>query len=134
MEPIGIGDPLSFTSTIIMKLRIDGYSFGRMTVGGREFTSDLILHPDGRIQDNWWRAQGHNILPVDITTVLDAVPEKLVIGTGASGMMRVSESVAELCKNRGIEVEVCPTAAAVTRFNEAKEAGTVIAGCFHLTC
>ncbi len=117
-----------------MKLRIDGYSFGRMTVGGMEFTSDLILHPDGHVQDNWWRAQGHSLLPDDITTVLDAAPEKLVIGTGASGMMRVSESVLELCKNRGIEVEVCRTAAAVTRFNEAAEAGTVVAACFHLTC
>ncbi len=118
----------------MMKLRIDGYSFGRMTVGGREFMSDLILYPDGRIQDNWWRAQSHILLPGDITTVLDATPEKLVIGTGASGMMRVSESMVELCKNRGIEVEVCRTAAAVMRFNEAAEASTVVAACFHLTC
>ena len=117
-----------------MKLRIDGYSFGRMTVGGRDFTSDLILHPDGRIQDNWWRQQGHNLLPDDITTVLDAAPKKLIIGTGASGMMRVSESVVELCKNRGIEVEVCRTAVAVTKFNEATEASIVVAACFHLTC
>ncbi len=81
-----------------MKLRIDGYSFGWIAVGGREFTSDLILHPDGRIQDNWRRAQGHTLLPDDITTLLDAAPDKLVIGTGTSGMMRVSESVVELCK------------------------------------
>lgn len=117
-----------------MKLRIDGYSFGRMTIGGREFTSDLILYPDGRVQDNWWRAQGHSLLPDDITTVLDATPEKLVIGTGASGMMKVSDGVVELCKNRGIEVEVCRTAAAVTRVNDAMEAGSVVAACFHLAC
>lgn len=119
---------------MMMKLRIDGYSFGRMTVGGREFTSDLILHPDGRIQDHWRRDQGHNLLSDDISTVLNAAPEKLIIGTGASGMMRVTESVVELCKNRGIEVEICRTAKAVTRFNEATEAGTVVAACFHLTC
>ncbi len=118
----------------MMKLIIDGYSFGRMTIGGREFTSDLILHPDGHIQDNWLRAQGHSLLPGDITTVLDAAPEKLVIGTGASGMMRVSDIVVELCRDRGIEVEVCRTAVAIKRFNEAAEAGTVVAACFHLTC
>ncbi len=66
--------------------------------------------------------------------MLDAVPEKLVIGTGTSGMMRVSEGVVELCKNRGIKVEVYRTATAVTRFNEAAESGTVVAACFHLTC
>jgi hypothetical protein len=118
----------------MMKLRIDGYSFGRMTVGGREFTTDLILHPDGRIQDNWRREQGHSLLPGDIASVLDAAPGKLVIGTGASGLMSVSESVMELCKKRGIEVEACRTAEAVTRYNEAAEAGTTVAACFHLTC
>jgi hypothetical protein len=117
-----------------MKLRIDEYSFGRMIIGGKDFASDLILYPDGHIQDNWWRTESHNLLPADVTTLLDAGPEKLVIGTGASGMMRVSESVVELCKDRGIEVEVCRTAVAVTKFNEAAEAGTVVAACFHLAC
>lgn len=117
-----------------MKLIIDGYSFGRMTVGGQVFKADLIIHQDGRIQDNWWRTSGHRLLPGDIATVLDAAPEKLIFGTGASGLMSISESVLEQCKNRGIEVEAHRTATAVTRFNELTEAGTVVAACFHLTC
>lgn len=117
-----------------MKLRIERYSFGSMTIGGREFTSDLILYPDGRIQDNWFRAQGHSLCPDDIATILDAAPEKLIIGSGASGMMRVPESVLELCRSRGIEVEESRTALAMTKFNEASEAGKVVAACFHLTC
>jgi len=119
---------------MIIKLRIDEYSFGRMTIGGKEFTSDLILYPDGHIQDNWWRTQGHNLLPDDIITLLDATPEKLVIGTGVNGMMGVSESVLELCKNRRVEVEVCRTAEAIIKYNEAAESGTVVAACFHLAC
>lgn len=117
-----------------MKLKINGYLFGKMTVGGRAFTSDLIIHPDGRIQDNWRRSQGHNLLLDDIITVLDTVPDKLVIGTGASGMMNVSGQVLELCKNHDIEVDVYNTAEAVERFNEAVEANLVVAACFHLTC
>jgi len=105
-----------------------------MLVGEREFTSDLIPHSDGRIQDHWRRYKGHNLFPDDITTVFDVIPEKLVIGTGVNGMMKVSMRVLELCKTHGIEVQVCHTAVAVTRFNEAVEAGTVVAGCFHLTC
>jgi hypothetical protein len=118
----------------IMKLRIDDYSFGKMVVGGKEFGSDLILHPDGRIQNNWRRSQGHNLLMEDIATVLDGVPDKLVIGTGANGMMKVSEGAMKLCKNRGIEIEVYRTTDAVTRFNKAVEAGITVAACFHLTC
>ncbi len=121
-------------TAIMMKLKINGYSFGTMLVGEREFLSDLIIHSDGRIQDNWRRSKGHSLLPDEITTVLDVPPKKLVIGTGANGMMKVSERVLELCNSRGIEVEVCPTAKAVRGFNKAVEAGIVVAGCFHLTC
>jgi len=117
-----------------MKLRIEKYSFGRMALGGREFRSDLIIHSDGRIQDNWWRAQGHNLHPDDITTVLEAGPEKLIIGTGASGLMSVSKSLLELCEERGIKVTASPTAEAAKSFNDIVEAGTSVAACFHLTC
>jgi hypothetical protein len=119
---------------MIMKLRIDKYSFGIMTVAGREFKSDLIIHPDGHIQDNWWRAQGHNLIPEDITTVLNAAPAKLLVGTGANGLMSVSESVIQLCEQRGIDVKICRTGEAMTRFNDAVEAGIAVAACFHLTC
>ena len=118
----------------MMKFKINGYSFGRMIVGEREFTSDLILHSDGHIQDNWRRYKGHDLLPDDITTVFDVPFEKLIIGTGANGMMKVSDSLVGLCKNHGIEVDICPTAKAVIRYNEAVETGTVVVGCFHLTC
>ncbi|MBW2367582.1 MAG: hypothetical protein JRH15_06835 [Deltaproteobacteria bacterium] len=117
-----------------MKLGIDQYSFGRMIVSGRAFTSDLILYPDGRIQDNWWREQGHRLVPADIAAVLDAAPRRLVIGTGASGLMTVSERVMALCRERGVEVDVSPTATAATQFNKATAAGISVAACFHLTC
>ncbi len=117
-----------------MKLKINNYSFGRMVVGGREFTSDIIIHPDGHIQNNWRRSQGHNLLIEDITIVLDVAPDKLIIGTGARNMMRVSENVLKVCKDREIEVAVCHTAEAVTVFNDAMEESTIVAACFHLTC
>jgi hypothetical protein len=117
-----------------MKLRIEDYSFGRMIIDGREFRADLIIHPDGHIQGNWWRAQGHNLVPADIAPVLAAAPEKLIIGTGASGVMRVSASVLVQCEERGIQVDAGRTAQAVERFNKEAAAGTIVAGCFHLTC
>ena len=105
-----------------------------MTISGKEFRSDLIIHPDGRIQDSWWRAQGHNLAPDDIRDVLDTAPEKLIIGTGASGLMSVSRNMMEWCEKHGVEVEVSRTAESVTRFNETAKTGTSIAACFHLTC
>ena len=117
-----------------MKFKIEKYSFGKMIIGENVFTSDLIIHSDGHIQDNWWRVQGHRLQLDDITTALDSVPKKLIIGTGAIGLMRVSENVLNLCKKQKIEVVVCRTAMAVKRYNEATEAGIAVAACFHLTC
>lgn len=114
--------------------KIDGYAFGRMTIKGREYTSDLIIHADGRIQDSWWRAEGHCLVPDDIAAVLDSAPAKLVIGTGADGLMQVSAGVLEACRKRGIAIEAWRTAEAVRQYNRAAEEGGNVAACFHLTC
>ena len=35
-------------------LHIDEYSFGRISVSGKNYSADLIIFPD-HIQENWWR-------------------------------------------------------------------------------
>jgi len=117
-----------------MILEIKYYSFGRMIIGTKEYTSDLILDMEGHIQDNWWRKQGHYLSPEDIAAVLESAPKKIVIGTGANGRMAVSDQVIQVCQKKGIELEILPTAEAVTHFNCAVQAGIPVAGCFHLTC
>ena len=117
-----------------IELKIDSCSFGKMTIGGKEFTSDLIIYKNGRIKDNWWRGQGHHLLPEDITTILDAGPELLVIGTGAMGLMKVSEALLNMCESHGIDVKVSRTPSAVKQFNNAKKEGKIVSACFHLTC
>ncbi|MGM0403031.1 MAG: Mth938-like domain-containing protein [Thermodesulfobacteriota bacterium] len=117
-----------------MERKIDHYTFGRMTIDGREYASDIIIHADGRIQDSWWRKNGHDLLPEDIQSVLDDAPRRLIIGTGANGNMSVSSGVRDQCRKRGIKVEALPTASAVERYNEAAKNGETFAACFHLTC
>jgi hypothetical protein len=117
-----------------MKPVIDHYSFGRMTVNGRNYHSDLIIHADGRIQDKWRRRRGHDLIPEDIGPLLDAAPRRLIIGTGHDGRMSVAARVVNLCKERGITIEALLTADAVRQFNEAVENEMSVAACFHLTC
>ncbi len=105
-----------------------------MVIGKKTFNSDLIILQDGTIKENWWRSHGHSLLPADITTLIDTAPEKLIIGTGANGLMNVSESVSNLCKKCGTKVEAYRTAEAVARFNQEADERTTIAACFHLTC
>src|SRR5262245_49548783 len=67
--------------------RIEHYEFGRIVVAGQEEQRDLIILPD-RVVRNWWRREGHALVLEDLDDVLDDLPERLVIGTGAYGRMR----------------------------------------------
>ena len=111
--------------------RIDQYEFGRIVVDGRQETRDLIILPD-RVVRNWWRQDGHALALDDLVEVLDELPLRLVVGTGASGRMRPDPKAIRQLQERGVTVEALPTGQAVRRFAELDPAGTAAA--LHLTC
>jgi hypothetical protein len=110
------------------------YSFGKLVVGGESLTADLVIHPDGTVERNWWRGEGHNVVPEDLTQLLAAGPDTLVIGTGANGLMSVSEALLKKCQAKGIEVRAMPTAEAVEVYNRIQRTDARVGACFHLTC
>jgi hypothetical protein len=111
--------------------RIEGYSFGRVVVDGHEETADVIVLPD-RVVRNWWRLDGHSLVLEDLDDVLEELPERLLIGTGADGRLHPDPVTLELLRERGIEVEALPTDEAVRRYGELNPAATAAA--LHLTC
>jgi hypothetical protein len=111
--------------------RIESYSFGRVTVDGREETADVIVLPE-RIVRNWRRRDGHSLVPEDLDEVLEELPGRLVIGTGANGRLHPDPVTLELLRRRGIQVESLPTDEAVRRFQGLDPAATAAA--LHLTC
>jgi len=104
-----------------------------MVIDGRRYSSDLIIYPDGRVEDNWWRASGHDLVAADMTELIEAGPARIIVGTGASGIMRLSEDVRAVLENEGIAFEAMPTGEAVAAYNRVSAGGNVGA-CFHLTC
>ena len=111
--------------------RIDGYQFGRVLVDGHEETRDVIVLPH-RVVRNWWRKDGHSLVIEDLEAVLDELPERLVVGTGASGQMRPEAEALDLLRQRGIDVDIKKTDEAVRLFAELDPATTAAA--LHLTC
>jgi hypothetical protein len=111
--------------------RIDQYEFGRIVVDGRAETRDLIILP-GRVVRDWWRRDGHALVIDDLREVLDELPARLVVGTGADGRMRPHPDAIRELQDRGVTVESLPTAEAVRRFGELDPASTAAA--LHLTC
>jgi hypothetical protein len=113
-------------------MKIDSYSFGRIVISGKAYTSDVIIYPD-RVDGSWRRKEGHLLQLADLKEALQAKPEVLVIGTGAAGVMRVPREIVDRIAGQGIEVKVERTSRAVEVYNELAGAKTVIAA-LHLTC
>ena len=111
--------------------RLEDYSFGRLTVNGREHTRDLIVLPD-RVVTDWWRREGHSLAMEDLDEVVDELPARLVLGVGAYGRLRPDAAVIAELERRGVQVECLPTDAAVRRYGELDERRTAAA--LHLTC
>ena len=113
-------------------MKIEHYSFGRITIDGKTYTSDVIIYP-GRVDSSWWRKEGHYLQVVDLTDVINAKPEVLIIGTGYSGVMVVPKETISHLESKGIEVHVARSEKAVEMFNKLQKEKLVIAA-LHLTC
>jgi hypothetical protein len=114
-------------------MHIDSYSFGKMVIDGVEHRNDLFIY-GGVVFGDWWRKEGHNLRVEDIEEVVLYKPEVIVIGRGASGVMRVSKEAVKYIESNGIELSMGKTGAAVEMFNKAIADGVNAAGAFHLTC
>ncbi|MBI5598359.1 MAG: Mth938-like domain-containing protein [Deltaproteobacteria bacterium] len=111
---------------------ITSYTFGRIEVDGRVYTSDIILLPSG-VMEGWWRKEGHALCLDDIKPVIDAKVEVLVVGRGESGMMRIRPEVEKALSGLGIELISGKTAEACKTFNDVS-ANRKAAAALHLTC
>lgn len=114
---------------------IEGYRFGEVVVEGRRYTSDLIITPQG-VRPNWWRKAGHELCVQDIRDYLSGEIETLIVGTGASGMVRVLPETEEFLKSKGIELVAQPTGEACQTFNRMCASGQQekVVAALHLTC
>lgn len=111
--------------------RLEGYSFGRVTVDGSEQTRDLIVLPGG-VVTGWWRREGHSLALEDLEDVLESLPERLILGVGAYGRLHPDPKVIAELERRGTAVECLRTDEAVRRYGELDERRTAAA--LHLTC
>lgn len=111
---------------------IDDYHFGSITINGKTFTSDIILHGDSLINDSWWRKEGHSMSIEDLKELPDQF-EVLVIGSGASGCCEVPDETVAHFKEKG-DVIVRMTEEATKKYNQLLAEDKDVIGAFHLTC
>lgn len=113
---------------------VEDYAFGRITIDGHAYSKDVLVLPGRGVHSPWWRREGHNLAPEDLTDVLADPPETLVIGTGHNGNMAVPEQTLAALRDCGVEPWVGRTGEAVAELNRLQERSSRIAAALHLTC
>lgn len=114
-------------------MKIDSFSFGQITIDGRSYTSDVIVFHD-RVNAAWWRKEEHRLEPLDVTTILHAQPDVLIIGTGYAGVLTVPKPVIAHIESQDIEVIVDKTPKAIELFNEMQAGKKYVIAALHITC
>ena len=112
---------------------IESFSFGRMVVNGKAYNNDLIIFPDGRVQDSWWRKSGHRMTVADIAVLVTEIPDVIVAGTGVYGYMKPDKAVSQVLKEKDIRFVTEPTGQAWQTYNTLAD-GARVGACFHVGC
>jgi hypothetical protein len=114
------------------EIMIDSYSFGKIMIDGKMFTSDVIIFPD-RVDDSWWRKNGHLLQKEDLTEIIKHDLEVLIVGTGDNGLMKVTDETRRFLESRGIELISEETRKACDTYNNLLGRKRIIAA-LNLTC
>jgi hypothetical protein len=112
--------------------RIEDYRFGRIVVDAQVYTKDLIILPN-RVVGDWWRQEGHKLLPEDLEPVLAAHPDLLIVGQGVFGRLRVAAETRRTLEEAGIQFVAQSTKQACETYNRPSPQQRVAAA-LHLSC
>lgn len=114
-------------------MQVDDYSFGRIRIGGREYTSDVIVGA-GYFKSGWWRKDGHRVQLEDVAELMNLDFDIVIFGTGTNRRVKVEDNVVESFRRKGIEVLILRTDEAVRVYNDLLTKGRRVILAAHLTC
>jgi len=111
------------------------FSFGTIEVDGTTYDHDLVIDagrvrkrskgPSKKLRERY----GHTPLSTGEDIPWDC--DTLVVGTGASGSLPVTDDVVREAERRGVRLVMVPTAEAIERLEHPKTRTNAI---LHLTC
>ena len=120
-----------------MKPKIDETSFGSITIGGKAFEHDVLIRLNGDIEKRKKKLSkalygtSHILSLQEAKFVYEKGTERLILGSGQDGNVKLSDEAAGYFEHKHCQVDVLPTTRAIETWNKAE--GDVI-GLFHVTC
>src|SRR5438876_157963 len=107
MRDLGVGSlPICGADDRLHGIITDRDIVVRCIAEGREETRDVIVLPE-RVVRGWWRKEGHRLALEDLDEVLDELPERLLVGTGAYRQMRPIPARSRRCAPAGSTSRCC---------------------------
>jgi hypothetical protein len=120
-----------------MRPSIDGTEFGSITISGELYERDVVIRLSGKVKKRKKKLSkakygtSHKVSLEEAEHVFEVGAKRLILGSGQSGSVELSDEAAEYFRKNGCSVQLLPTPQAITAWNAAK--GAVI-GMFHITC
>ena len=120
-----------------MEPRIGRTSFGSISIGGENYARDVVICLGGEVTKRKKKLSkavygtSHTISLDEARHVYEEGAERLIIGAGQYGLVKLSDEAAEYFEKKGCQVALLPTPEAIQAWNEAEGA---VVGLFHVTC
>ncbi len=117
-------------------MRIEDYSFGSITIDGKVYTKDLwIINGNIKKRDKSIARSkfgtSHRITRKELKRVISQKTRRVIVGSGDSGLVSLTDKAAKYLEEKGIELEICKTGELKQREEEISEKDS---GIIHLTC
>ena len=120
-----------------MKPHIESTKFGSITIEGEKYDHDVIIRLDGTVKKRKKKLSkelfgtSHVISLPEAKHVYEEGARQIIIGTGQSGMVKLSQEADDFFKLNRCTVEMFPTPEAIRRWNDSEKFAI---GLFHVTC
>lgn len=119
-------------------MHIDGTEFGSITIDGKTYPHDIVIHLSGEIEKRHKRLSkeqygtSHIISKAEAKSVYEDGCDFLIVGAGQAGQVRLSAEASDYFAKKGCRVLLEPTPAAIRSFNELPARRK--AALMHVTC
>ena len=120
-----------------MKPVISDTGFGYLTIEGSQIAHDIVIGLSGEVRKRKKKLSkavygtSHTVSLEEAKNIYQKGAERLIVGSGQDGMVRLSDEALDYFLKNKCEVELSPTPCAIECWNKSK--GSVIA-LFHVTC
>ncbi len=117
--------------------KIDSFNFGFIVVDEKQYSSDIIILPDGIVKERnsgKGRLGSHSITRSEVEALVRVQPDVILIGTGVHGMARLARDAEFYLMEPKLNLVLLPSPEVVRKYNHYVEDGEKVAALIHVTC